>query len=181
MLHYLALLRGINVSGHKMIKMDALKKALEAIGFSNVETYIQSGNVFVSSEEESAAKVGFLIKQEIFKTFGHDVPVIMVSKADLEFVTQQNPFYKVGEETKPLYICFLSEKPTSSHIQELKDQKFKDDKFEVKENFIFLKYAESPAKTKLDGKIIEKKLQVISTTRNWNTTNKLLEMFCARE
>jgi len=66
---HLALLRGINVSGHKMINMVALKKALEAIGFANVVTYIQSGNVFVDTEEESPAKVGFLIKQEIFKTF----------------------------------------------------------------------------------------------------------------
>ena len=65
---HLALLRGINVSGHNMIKMDALKKMLENMGFQNVETYIQSGNVFVDSEEENAASVGFKIKQEIFAT-----------------------------------------------------------------------------------------------------------------
>ena len=64
---HLALLRGINVSGHKMIKMDALKKALENIGFQLVQTYIQSGNVFVDTDEENSVKVGFLIKQEISK------------------------------------------------------------------------------------------------------------------
>lgn len=63
---HLALLRGINVSGHNMIKMDMLKTVLENIGFQNVQTYIQSGNVFVDTEEENAAKVGFMIKQEIF-------------------------------------------------------------------------------------------------------------------
>ena len=72
MTKHLALLRGINVSGHNMIKMDALKKMLENMGFQNVETYIQSGNVFVDSEEENAASVGFKIKQEIAKVFGHD-------------------------------------------------------------------------------------------------------------
>ena len=80
---HLALLRGINVSGHRMIKMDALKIALEKIGFTNVHTYIQSGNVFIDSNDD-AAKIGFVIKQEIQKTFGHDVPVVVISKKDLE-------------------------------------------------------------------------------------------------
>ena len=79
---HLALLRGINVSGHSMIKMEALKTTLEAIGFQNVQTYIQSGNVFVDTEEESPAKIGFLIKQEIFKAFGHEVPVVVIGSAD---------------------------------------------------------------------------------------------------
>jgi uncharacterized protein (DUF1697 family) len=173
---HLALLRGINVSGHKMINMAALKKALEAIGFINVRTYINSGNVFVDSDEDSA-KVGFMIKQEIFKAFGHDVPVFMVSEDDLKFALENNPFFKEGEETKQLYVCFLTESPASNCIQELKDQNFKDDVFEVKDSFLFLKYADSAANTKLDNKIIEKKLKVVSTTRNWNTTNKLYQMF----
>ena len=72
---HLALLRGINVSGHNMIKMDVLKSVLENAGFHNVRTYIQSGNVFVDSEEEHGASVGFTIKQEIFQRialFGSD-------------------------------------------------------------------------------------------------------------
>ena len=92
---HLALLRGINVSGHKMIKMDQLKKALESIGFTDVQTYIQSGNVFVSSNEESAAKVGFLIKQEIVKSFGFDVPVLVLSKNDLmQCIANATELYK---------------------------------------------------------------------------------------
>ena len=94
MTKYLALLRGINVSGHNMIKMDALKKMLENMGFQNVETYIQSGNVFLESEEENAASIGFKIKQEISKVFGYDVPVIMISKSNLELCFKNNPFLK---------------------------------------------------------------------------------------
>ena len=92
---HLALLRGINVSGHSMIKMDALKLALERIGFKNVKTYIQSGNVFVDSEEENGPSVGFIIKQEIFKVFGHEVPVVVIGKADLEACLKNNPYLKV--------------------------------------------------------------------------------------
>ena len=94
---HLALLRGINVSGHNMIKMDALQKMLESMGFTKVVTYIQSGNVFVTTEEENAATVGFKIKQEIFKVFGYDVPTIVIGQNDLENCLVKNPFLKEKE------------------------------------------------------------------------------------
>ncbi|HQW70034.1 MAG TPA: DUF1697 domain-containing protein, partial [Flavobacterium sp.] len=97
MTKHLALLRGINVSGHNMIKMEALKNMLENMGYSDVETYIQSGNVFVTTDEESGSAVGFAIKQEIYKVFGHDVPVIVVTKNDLELCFKNNPFLKEKE------------------------------------------------------------------------------------
>ena len=106
---HLALLRGINVSGHNMMKMDALKTTLENIGFTNVITYIQSGNVFVETDEESGFGVGFKIKQELFKQFGHDVPVIVIAKNDLELCLKNNPFLKGKDvDTKKLYVAFLS-------------------------------------------------------------------------
>src|SRR6478609_8089492 len=89
---HLALLRGINVSGHNMMKMEILKTTLENVGFQNVQTYIQSGNVFVDTDEENAAAVGFKIKQEIFKAFGHEVPVVVIGKKDLEKCFANNPF-----------------------------------------------------------------------------------------
>ena len=104
---HLALLRGINVSGHNMIKMEALKTTLEAIGFTNVVTYIQSGNVFLETEEESGFGVGFKIKQEIFKTFGHEVPVIVIGKNDLELCFKNNPFLKQNDvDSKKGYGAF---------------------------------------------------------------------------
>lgn len=175
---HLALLRGINVSGHNMIKMDALKTTLEAIGFTNVETYIQTGNVFVETEEESSFSVGFKIKQEIFKVFGHDVPVIVISKNDLELCLKNNPFLKGKEvDTKKLYIAFISKELSSSAINELKISQFKPDEAVVDGNRIFIKYDVGAGKTRLDQKYIEKKLNVTATIRNWNTVNKLLEMF----
>lgn len=87
---HLALLRGINVSGHNMIKMDVLKTVLENVGFQNVRTYIQTGNVFVDSEETNAASVGFKIKQEIFKTLGLEVPVVVIGKEDLQACLKNN-------------------------------------------------------------------------------------------
>ena len=175
---HLALLRGINVSGHNMIKMDALKTMLETMGFQNVQTYIQSGNVFVTTEEENAAKVGFLITQEIFKTFGYDVPVIVVAKEDLQSCLKNNPFLKeVNADTKKLYAAFLSKELTSHALNDLKISQFKPDEASIDTSRIYIKYAVGAGKTRLDQRYIEKKLNVFATIRNWNTVSKLLDMF----
>ena len=175
---HLALLRGINVSGHNMIKMDALKTTLENIGFQNVQTYIQSGNVFVDTEEESPAKVGFLIKQEIFKVFGHEVPVVVIGKNDLEACFSNNSFLKEQEmDTKKLYVAFVSITLRSDSINDLKMSQVKPDEASIDASRIYIKYAVGAGKTRFDQKYIEKKLNVIATIRNWNTVSQLLKMY----
>lgn len=175
---HLALLRGINVSGHNMIKMDVLKKLLENAGFQNVRTYIQSGNVFVDSEEENGASVGFKIKQEIFKQLGLEVPVVIIGKDDLEACLKNNPYLKEKDcDTKKLYVAFLSKELHDGAINDLKISQFKPDEATIDKNKIFIKYAVGAGKTRLDQKYIEKKLNLVATIRNWNTVTTLLEMF----
>jgi uncharacterized protein (DUF1697 family) len=175
---HLALLRGINVSGHNMIKMEALKTTLESIGFQNVQTYIQSGNVFVDTAEENAASVGFKIKQEIFKAFGHEVPIVVIGKTDLEKSLKNNPFLKEKDvDTKKLYVAFVSTTLRSDSINDLKISQFKPDEASIDESRIFIKYAIGAGKTRFDQKYIEKKLNVTATIRNWNTVTQLLKMY----
>lgn len=175
---HLALLRGINVSGHNMIKMEALKTALENIGFQNVVTYIQSGNVFVDTNEENAPAVGFKIKQEIFKVFGHEVPIVVIGKSDLEKSLKNNPFLKEKDvDTKKLYVAFASIALRSDSINDLKMSQVKPDEAHIDENRIFIKYAVGAGKTRFDQKYIEKKLNVTATIRNWNTVTQLLKMY----
>jgi uncharacterized protein (DUF1697 family) len=174
---HLALLRGINVSGHNMIKMDALKIMLENIGFQNVRTYLQSGNVFVDSEED-AAKVGFMIKQEIFKVFGHEVPAIVIAKKDLELCFANNLYLKEKDiDIKKLYIVFVAIALKKESIHDLKISQFKPDEATIDENRIYIKYAVGAGKTRLELKYIEKKLNVIGTMRNLNTVTNLLAMY----
>jgi uncharacterized protein (DUF1697 family) len=174
---HLALLRGINVSGHNMIKMEALKTMLVNMGFQNVRTYLQSGNVFLDSEEE-ASKVGFMIKQEIFKVFGHEVSVIIITKKDLELCFENNPYVKEKDiDTKKLYVAFVSTVLKKENINDLKISQFKPDEASIDGNRIFIKYDIGAGKTRLEGKYIEKKLNVIVTMRNWNTVTNLLEIY----
>ena len=175
---HLALLRGINVSGHNMIKMDVLKSLLENAGFQNVRTYIQSGNVFVDSEEEHDASVGFKIKQEIFKELGLEVPVVVIGKEDLESCFKNNSYLKEKEyDTKKLYVAFISKELSSGALNDLKISQFKPDEAAIDKSRIYIKYAVGAGKTRLDQKYIEKKLNVVATIRNWNTVSTLLEMF----
>ncbi|WP_343698076.1 DUF1697 domain-containing protein [Flavobacterium sp.] len=174
---HLALLRGINVSGHNMIKMEALKSMLENLGFKNVRTYLQSGNVFVDSDED-APKVGFMIKQEIFKVFGHEVPVVVISKKDLELCFTNNPYLKEKEiDEKKLYVVFSSIVLKKENIHDLKISQFKPDEASIDENRIFIKYNIGAGKTRLELKYIEKKLNIIGTMRNLNTVTNLLKMY----
>jgi len=178
MITHLALLRGINVSGHNMMKMEALKTMLENIGFTNVRTYLQSGNVFVDTDEESASKVGFMIKQEIFKVFGHEVPVVVIAKEDLELCFKNNPFLKEKEvDSKKLYVAFVSIALKKESINDLKISQFKPDEASIDGNRIFIKYAIGAGKTRFDQKYIEKKLNVTATIRNWNTVTNLLNIY----
>lgn len=175
---HLALLRGINVSGHNMIKMNALKSMLENCGFQNVETYIQSGNVFLESDDENGSSVGFTIKQEIAKQFGYDVPVLVISKSDLEKCLTTNPFFKdKNVDTKKLYVAFVSKELNASALNDLKISQFKPDEAFVDGNRIYMKLETGAAKTRLTQKYIEKKLNVTATSRNWNTVNTLLGMY----
>lgn len=175
---HLALLRGINVSGHNMMKMEALKIMLENIGFQNVRTYLQSGNVFVDTEEQSASKIGFMIKQEIFKVFGHEVPVVVITKEDLELCFKNNPFLKEKDfDTKKLYVAFISIALKKESINDLKISQFKPDEASIDGNRIFIKYAIGAGKTRFDQKYIEKKLNVTATIRNWNTVTNLLNIY----
>lgn len=175
---HLALLRGINVSGHNMIKMDVLKTILENSGFQNVETYVQSGNVFLETEDKNPQSVGFTIKQEIMKQLGLDVPIIVISKADIEKCLTNNPFFMENEvDTKKLYVAFISKELNNSAINELKISQFKPDEAFIDGSRIYMKLETGAGNTKLTQKYIEKKLNVIATTRNWNTMNKLMELF----
>jgi uncharacterized protein (DUF1697 family) len=179
---HLALLRGINISGHNMIKMETLKTVLEAVGFTNVHTYIQSGNVFVDTDQESAAAVGFTIKQEIFKSLGYEVPVVVISKTDLQECLKLNPFLQEdGVDFKKLYVAFTSNDLRNYSLHDLKMSHVKPDEAYIDSNRIYIKYAIGAGKTKFDQKYIEKKLNVTATIRNWNTVTNLLKLYDERQ
>ncbi|RKS25131.1 uncharacterized protein (DUF1697 family) [Flavobacterium endophyticum] len=179
---HLALLRGINVSGQKLIKMETLRKAMEDNGYQNVKTYIQSGNILFDSLENSPEAVENQIHDLIEKHFGFDVSVVVINQETLESVSKNNPYLKEKEiDLKKLYITFLGSKPAEENIELLKKANFEPDEIVIKDRVVFMKYNNPAGNSKLTNKLIESKLKVKATDRNWNTTLKLLQLFQERD
>jgi len=178
---HLALLRGVNVSGQKLIKMEDLRNQLTDAGFQNVATYIQSGNILIDTDEKSKEKVGGKIKTLIAEKYGWDVGVLMLDLKSLQEVADNNPYLsEANVDVKQLYVAFLSGKPTAENLAKFRDFDTGDDQAALKGNVLYLKYAHGAGKTKLTNALIENKLKVVATSRNWHTTLKLLEMLAAR-
>ena len=169
---YISILRGINVSGQKKIIMTDLVKLYEDLGFTDVKTYIQSGNVvFNSTKKVSNSMLVKQIETKINEIYGFQVPVIIRTVDELSKIIASNPFK--NETSENLYITFLSNLPNSNHLENLTELNYLLDEFIVIEKEIYLNVS-SYGTTKLSNSFFENKLKVTATTRNWNTVNKLL-------
>jgi len=171
---YISLLRGINVSGKNSIKMVDLQKRYEALGFENVVTYIQSGNVVFESKEKESQILTTKIKESIAQNFGFNVPVLIREKHGMQNIIKNNPFE--NRDTSKIYVTLFSE-PVPEFIEE-EILKVKDDAEEyfISDSEIFLFCGNGYGRTKLSNNFLEKKSKITATTRNWKTLNKLLEI-----
>lgn len=171
---YLALLRGINVGGHKIIKMADLKQLLETMGLSKVKTYIQSGNVLFESNEE-ADELSHRIEQQINSKFGFEVPVILRTSQDWNQIIDNCPYsVETLLEGESVHLTLLSEIPSQEALDRL--TKFQSDleQYHVQGKEIYLFFRHSFRDSKLPLQI--QKLGVSATIRNWKTTMKLATM-----
>lgn len=107
---YVAMLRGINVSGHNAIKMERLRGLCNSLGFDDVETHVQSGNIVFQTGIENPAALSKLIGETILQSFGFDAPVIVRTSKEMRNVIANNPFLKEkGIDSSKLHVTFLSE------------------------------------------------------------------------
>ncbi|MBD8348397.1 DUF1697 domain-containing protein [Dysgonomonas sp. HGC4] len=172
---YISMLRGINVGGHRKIKMDDLKILYENLQLENVMTYIQSGNVVFQSNIQSCKALSDLISKQIHQQFQLDVPVIVKSIEEFNDVYENNPFVTQNKDTEKLYIIFLSENINEPVIEEI-NKYAGDDLFIIYKSAIYLFCTNGYGKTKLTNTFFEKKLKILATTRGWTTVSKLREI-----
>lgn len=171
----IALLRGINVGGKRKILMADLKQLCEGLGFTHVQTYIQSGNIIFKSDEINTL-LSTELEQAIVESFGFDVPVIIRDAEELSYATLNNPFLDGDTDLSKLHLTFLKEEPNLENKQATEAFKFEPDQFSIigKDVFIYCdgKYHQS----KLSNSFFEKMLKQQTTTRNWKTVLKLTEL-----
>jgi len=174
---YLALLRGINVSGQKKMKMAELRACISALGWSDVQTYIQSGNIVFRAGQGGAAELAQQLTAAVEDTFGFEVPAQVKTLKEVERIVAENPFPQVEEEEyNRLLVTFLNNPPSQKRQDLLKEHEDPDGHFEIKRQAVYLYTPQGYGKSKLTNNFFEAKLKVSATTRNWKTLLKLLDM-----
>ncbi|MBU3658614.1 MAG: DUF1697 domain-containing protein [Flavobacteriales bacterium] len=171
---YLAILRGINVSGKNIIKMDALRTMMEKIDFQNITTYIQSGNICFESNLESTFKITEIIKNGIQVHFNLNVPVLVFNAKEFDSIIKGNPFAKQSDlDVKFMHITFLENEIDRDLIPHLEEKRAESEQVFCQGKAVYLYLPTGYGNTKLSNNFIEKKLKNLATTRNWKTCLEL--------
>lgn len=182
MAKYISILRGINVSGQKKIKMADLTLLYQALGFSEVITYIQSGNVIFKTESngdiEDKARVKAMLEQAIKQQYGFDVPVEIRTVGEFNDVLNNIPFGDVNieQDGTKILVTFLSDLPSSDRVNALELLVKIPERLVVDGTRVYLHCPDGYGKSKLSNTFIEHQLGVSATTRNWKTVTTLCQL-----
>lgn len=173
----LALLRGINVSGKNQISMADLRSLFLSLGFEDVQTYLQSGNVVFRCDDGNLAELADRIQTGISQGLGLDLPVILLLADDLARISNSNPFIaENGSNDEGLHVTFLKSRPDPSLVNALAVPPGETDEFRISGSEIYLRCPNGYGRTKLNNTFFERKLNVPATTRNWRTVLALVDM-----
>ncbi len=174
---YVAMLRGINVGGQKIVKMENLRSSFEALGFRGVRTYVQSGNVIFETAKASPNHLAKSIEGKILSDFRFSVPLVLRTSDEMKKIVNDNPFLKErGIDHSKLHITFLSELPAEAALGKLDGLNTDLEQFRIKGREVYLYCPNGYGRTRLSNATFEKLLSVRATTRNWKTVTTLVEM-----
>jgi len=178
----IALLRGINVSGQKTVKMTDLKKAFESLLFENVRTYGQSGNVIFDCTGAETVKLATRVEAKVSETFGFSTNVIIRTQQELDKIIENNPLVdKADVALDKLYVTFVLDIPDETDVSKLDITPGDNEKFAIVRSEVYLYCPNGYARTRLNNAMFETKLSTVATTRNWRTINKLLAVSKLKE
>jgi uncharacterized protein (DUF1697 family) len=191
---YVALLRGINVGAHNRMKMQDLVSLFGGLGFENIKTYLQSGNVVFSSKAGTHENSGFrsgglkagnveavsirkAIESAISEHFGFDVTVIIRTIGEMIKTANENPFLKDASiQPDKLHVAFLSDAQAAEKISKLALRKDENERYSIERSEVYLYCPNGYGNTKMNNTAIEKLIGTLATTRNWNSVMALAEL-----
>lgn len=176
---FVALLRGINVSGRKKIRMADLQKSVEALGVDDVRSYLQSGNVLFRSRRADAKKLGSDIRARIAEEFGQDVDVLVLCAKEINRIAGFNPLFpRLGKDEALFHATFLFQSVSKADFEKLNLPAQPGEQAVLVGPAVLLYCPHGYGRTKLNNRFFERKLGVPATTRNWRTVLALQEL-CA--
>lgn len=174
---YIAFLRGINVSGHKLIKMEELRNAISSLGFQNVISYIQSGNLVFNAKNENADSIKEKLNVLIKNKFSFDVPIIVKDLSELKAIVFNNPFLNIqGIDNTAIYFTFFATNPKIIDYESIQNQIIAPDQAQLLDNVLYLYCPNKYSNTVFTNNFLEKKLKTTATSRNLKTITELLKL-----
>jgi uncharacterized protein (DUF1697 family) len=174
-MRYVAFLRGINVGGNHMIKMSDLSQLFTSYGLSNVKTFIASGNVLFNSSEEDEKVLTQMIEENLKMTLNYEVRILLRSINEISEIVGRKPFKEVKDMTKK-YITFLFKKPVINISLPYLSTKDGFEIIEITNREIYTVAHPLPNGRYGNLTFIEKEFGTYSTTRNWNTIERILAL-----
>jgi len=174
---FVSLFRGINVGGHKGVRMGDLKDLYESLGFKDVATYIQSGNVVFTGDDADVARLRGQIEDGFEKKFGFHSEVFVRTSAELRDIIDKNPFQgQQSKESKRVVVMFLAAHPDDRAQEDLFKTYAGPEEIFITGKEMYIYYADGIGRSKLSHGFIEKRLKTLGTARNWNTILQLQKM-----
>jgi uncharacterized protein (DUF1697 family) len=173
----ISLLRGVNVGGHRMVKMDDLRALYESLGFKEVHTHINSGNVLFRTTARDLVRLRKKIEDAIERACGFRCNVMLRTPADLRAVIARNPFAaRPDMDARKCAIHFLAGDPSAATRELVLALDVAPEELHIHGRELYIYYTNGMARPKISLTAVEKTLQTSGSSRNWNTVRKLLEM-----
>ncbi|MYX17373.1 DUF1697 domain-containing protein [Streptomyces sp. SID8374] len=175
---YAALLRGINVSGHKRVPMAELRTVLGELGHTDIATHLQSGNAVFRSTDEDENALAAALEEALHERFGFSVGCIVRSHAYLAAVADACPYPAAELEGKQLHVTYVDRPVDAGRFAGLDPQAYLPEAFEIGDRCLYLYAPDGLGRSKLAEALARPRQTegLTATTRNWNTVAKLVEM-----
>lgn len=176
---WVALLRGINLGSHNKVPMAELRDLAEEIDLLEPETYLRSGNLIADSDLEEG-EVAAALTSAIQELFGLAVPVTCRSGDEMARIAATHPFSHLGLDERMLHVAFLDRKPDGRVDDLLDAEQYEPDRFKIHGREVYLAYPNGSGRSKLNQSLLEQRLGVSATSRNWRTVSNLAAMVAER-
>jgi uncharacterized protein (DUF1697 family) len=173
---FAALLRAVNLGEKNKIPMAGLRSLFSDLGYADVTTYVQSGNVVFRNSAGKADEIAAEIQRAIDEEFGLTVAVLLRTPAELRKIAAGNPFLKDESDPKKLHVLFLDKRPAAKATGALDPDRSPPDRFDLRGREIYLHLPNGSARSKLTIDYFERGLGSKATGRNWRTVVKLAEL-----
>ena len=173
---WLAMLRGINVGGRRMVSMQRLRELFESMEFTEVRTYIQSGNVIFQAPIGDYTTLAQAIEDKIGRELGVDTKAVLRTSTQIGDVVNAIPFAQQANVKSTVHVTFLAADPNLTMVEQLDASQFLPDRFAFGKREIYLDCPSGYGETRLNNAFWERRLKVVATTRSYKTVVALLEM-----